>query len=400
MPDGPPPSASARRTREPRLGLEQWLADCRERRQFDGKPWLLLGKGPTFARLRSEHREQFHTIGLNHVVREGPLTIAHAIDIDVVASCADALRTNCRFLLMPRVPHVQSGPGERALEEWFAELPVLDELDRDGRLVWYNLSTARARSGSPTIEVRHFSSEAAMQILGRLHARTVRSLGIDGGRGYSRSFADLDDTTRLANGQPLFDAQFAHLREIVQRFGVDYAPLAEPVRVSIRGGDEAPLAARVLEFSIRKHASMPVEIVDRSANATAPAGCLDLPAAAFVEGDVTQATHETPPTCLVDLGDERPWRDARSPRAERWLDLYAEAVDAGVVEPSLVHRAVRRGDGGPHLLRLPAPDGDDTPATTARRLQRELATMKLSATFRAGRAVLAPVRAVLRAFRG
>lgn len=390
-----------KRAREPRLGLDRWLRECREEHRFADKPWLLLGKGPTFAHLTAAHREAFHLFGLNHVVREVPLTIAHAIDIDVVASCSASLRDNCHFLLMPRVPHVDSAPGERALEEWFDSMPVLDEMDRQGRLVWYNASTARARAGSPVIEVRHFSSEAAMQLLGRMGAKTVRSLGIDGGRGYSTSFADLADTTRLANGQPLFDRQFEHLAAIVAQNHIDYAPLTAPLRIAIDGGRALPLAAHVLEYSIRKHASFPVEILHLDAGASPPPDTIRLPATAVVDGDMATMRDrpEALPSLLTDLANARPWSHPDRPDAEPWLDLFAEAVNAGVVTPTLVRRAVRRGEASPQLLRLPMPRRDATTdplAARARELGRELANMRLSRTFQIGQCLVGAARAVRR----
>ncbi len=44
-----------------------------------------------------------------------------------------------------------------------------------------------------------------------------RSLGIDGGRGYSPAFDDLEGTTMLANTQPSFDVQFEELETICVR---------------------------------------------------------------------------------------------------------------------------------------------------------------------------------------
>ena len=69
---------------------------------------------------------------------------------------------------MPRHPHVGFQPTERRLEDFFDELPVLRELDEQGRLVWYNAATRPPVGDSPVIGVRYFSSEAAMNILGEM----------------------------------------------------------------------------------------------------------------------------------------------------------------------------------------------------------------------------------------
>jgi Glycosyl transferase family 8 len=243
------------------------MIDLRDWARTNGlaaKPWLILGKGPTFSRRRDFDLGRFNLLALNHVVRALRVDVAHAIDVDVVRSCADALRTNCKWLMMPRRPHEDFKPAPRLLEDFFDELPVLRELSESGRLVWYNLSNSPPVEDAPVIGVRWFSSEAALNILGTIGAKEVRSLGLDGGRGYSNEFKDIEGATMLANSHETFDIQFAEIEKIVRDHGLDYAPLVEPekpepMRVFV-GADESQLvAASVLEHSIRKHASRPVE---------------------------------------------------------------------------------------------------------------------------------------------
>jgi hypothetical protein len=112
--------------------------------------------------------------------------------------------------------------------------------------------------------VRFFSAEAALDVLGEMGVKTVRSLGVDGGRGYSSAFEDLESTTMLVNTRTSFDEQFAEIDRIVQRHAMDYAPLVappgkEPIRVFVGADDSQLVAAAVLEHSIRKYASRPVE---------------------------------------------------------------------------------------------------------------------------------------------
>src|SRR5439155_23838775 len=148
----------------------------------------------TFACRRSVDLTPYHLLALNHAVRELPVDVAHAIDVDVVKSCPEPLEANCRWLLMPRHPHRHFKPGP-PLESYFDEIPVLRRLSSAGRLVWYNLTNARGYDGSPPIAARFFSVEAALNVLGALGVRTVRSLGIDGGHGYSCEFRDLQGKT-------------------------------------------------------------------------------------------------------------------------------------------------------------------------------------------------------------
>src|SRR5215204_4075295 len=103
------------------IELRDWIRST----SFDPKPWLLLGKGPTFSRRNEFPLGDYNLMGLNNVVTEQTLDVTHMIDVDVVEKCADALRDNCRFLVMARRPHVQFRPGERLLEDYFDEHPVL-----------------------------------------------------------------------------------------------------------------------------------------------------------------------------------------------------------------------------------------------------------------------------------
>lgn len=241
------------------IELQKWI----QSKPFADKPWLMLGKGPTFACHRDIDLNAYNLIGLNHVVRELKLNVAHAIDMDVIQACADKIPANCDWLLMPRRPHVNFVAGPKLLEEYFESSPVLREMDARGRLVWYKLNSEWLPQDepSPLIVAKTFSSVAVLQLLAHLGAKKVQSLGIDGGQGYSKAFKDLEGTTMLAGGQGSFDRQFEDMAEVQRQTGIDYEPLVETMRVYL-GTDESQLvAAHVLAHSIRKHASRPVEVV-------------------------------------------------------------------------------------------------------------------------------------------
>jgi hypothetical protein len=233
------------------IELRDWIRST----SFEPRPWLVLGKGPTFSRRDEFPLGDYNLMGLNDVAGELDVDVAHVIDVDVVKRIGDRLSDRCRYLLMPRRPHVEWMATERTLEDFLDEVPVLRELDSQGRLVWYNARTSAPVGDSPVIPVRHFSSEAAIDILGEMGVRQVRSLGIDGGGDYGGEF---DQGSRLANGLPSFDAQFRQIEDIVAERGIDYDPLIEPMRVFVGVDESQIVAARVLEHTIRKHASRPV----------------------------------------------------------------------------------------------------------------------------------------------
>lgn len=251
------------------LELKKWV----KQKHFADKPWLVFGKGPTFSRRNEFDLTQFNKLALNHAVREQKVEIAHIIDIDVVEACADTLLTNCDWLIMPRVPNVKCGPGEfLTLSDWCACLPVLQELNHGGRLVTYDF--AHLDSGDPwTVVAEFFSSEAALGILGRMGAKKIHSLGIDGGTSYSQAFQDLGRQTLLSNGQQSFDRQFGKLKEIAEHFQIDFQPL---IKIEGIAGDAARTARATQAKSpprdpVQKTASTPAAAPVLSGDLTLPA---------------------------------------------------------------------------------------------------------------------------------
>jgi hypothetical protein len=226
------------------------------------RPWLILGKGPSFARRKEFDLTRFHLLSLNHAVREQPVLAAHVIDVDVIDSCADILEQNARVLVMPWYPHVHNQVGSQSLSDLVERLPVLQRFEQQNRLLWYDLSTSRVRHGSaPVVEATYFSAEAALNLLAAAGVGCIRSLGIDGGSAYSSAFADLQDKTLLANGRDSFDLQFEGFARTIARTGVDFSPLDRPAPVRVLSAfspDEA-LPVAVLHHSIRRRASLTVD---------------------------------------------------------------------------------------------------------------------------------------------
>lgn len=241
------------------IEFAEWIRNVR----FADKPWLVLGKGPTFARRGEFDLTGFNRVALNHVVRELEVQIAHMIDADVAELCAESLLTNAEWVLMPLHPHIKNRPDpEQPLRKILERSPALQRVDQAGKLVAYPLEYVKndALPRAPGIKVRYFSAEAALGILGEMGVKKIRTLGIDGGRQYSNDFKDLADQTRLANGQPSFDVQFGEIKKIVAARGLDFASLVEPMRVFVGADRTQMVPTRVLEYSIRKFASGPVEV--------------------------------------------------------------------------------------------------------------------------------------------
>ncbi len=234
------------------------FADWRSRTGLPSRPWLLLGKGPSFEARAQYDLSAFNTMSLNHVVAEQRVDVAHVLDFEVAEQCASAVRDNAGVLLMPRHPNISFARTRLPLDELIVHSPALAALAADGRVVVYERAPAAAPG--PHIRVQYFSAEAALDLLGHLGARTVRTLGIDGGSAYAATFEHVSPHTRLANGQTSFSVQSRMLRETAERHRMEVHPLVETMRVFVGVDESQLLAAAVLEHSIREHTAGPVEV--------------------------------------------------------------------------------------------------------------------------------------------
>lgn len=226
-------------------------------------PWLIFGKGPSFAERHRYDLSRFHTMSLNHAVREHSVKVAHIIDLDVLDHCAEAITNKAEVLVLPWRPHVNFLPSPLTLELLAQQNDTLRLLDEQGRLLWYNLYTAHDQQGdSPVIHAEFFSAEAGLDLLAHAGVRQIRSLGVDGGASYSAEFDDLNNTTLLSCGHATFDKQFKGFARTISKTGVDYAPLniEAPIRVYVGATEAQMIPYKVLEHSIQKHASMTVQV--------------------------------------------------------------------------------------------------------------------------------------------
>ncbi len=241
-----------------------------------GQPWLVIGKGPSFSKFSQLDLSQYVTIGLNDVAREVKVDIVHLLDLSVIDRLENKLLSNAEYLLIPWVPHIDyrlplldkvfHKASDQNLEQYVQEHPLLSELDRENRLLWYDASSAGANVGPgkhPQIRVGTFSAAAAINLLATAGIKTIKTLGVDGGRAYSKSFSDLEGVSLLDAGQETYNLQFVDMAQTIRETNVDLAPVdvESPVKVFVGTQPEQMLATKVLEYSIRKHASMSVEVI-------------------------------------------------------------------------------------------------------------------------------------------
>lgn len=182
------------------------------------KPWLVVGKGPSFDKINKVNLDDYSVIGLNHVMFKIPCLIGHAIDLDVYELPSSEFL--CKYLMTPWEPHINFKPGSNSLID----------LMMDGRLGYNDIlyyessrtSDKRFKNGGPVVRVRHFGSVAVMNVLAMAGVKEIFTVGIDGGDSYSRSF---DKKTLLANGRKSFDSQFSEFSETSKSYGTRITPL-------------------------------------------------------------------------------------------------------------------------------------------------------------------------------
>lgn len=238
-------------------------------RSLQEKPWLVIGKGPSYELISSLNLSDYNIFTLNHVIRQHHAKIAHLIDIDVLESCAEEIECNAEYLVMPYYPHYDNKPGKFSLPELLERTPLLKKIDQENRLFWYDqlgikslLFGRRPLNFFRQIWVRRFSAEAALGILASQGIKTIRTIGVDGGVNYNALFEASDAHTRLANGRSTFDDQFGNMIRIIMKNNLDFQAIGTnyPIKVYIATQEEQMLAVKVLEYSIKKYATQPVEI--------------------------------------------------------------------------------------------------------------------------------------------
>lgn len=183
------------------------------------KPWLILGKGPTFDKVFDIDLKSYYLMGLNHVARELRVEITHLIDIECITR---EVLDNSKLIVMPIVPHLENKP-----------YPKLDLVSRychylaANQFLFYNCSTFKGPHSpemGPIIKVRYFSVEAAFRLLAMQDVKKIHTLGIDGGTKYSKHFADLKP---LTNGRKTFNDQFNEIAKITKKWNLTWHPLGD-----------------------------------------------------------------------------------------------------------------------------------------------------------------------------
>jgi hypothetical protein len=184
------------------------------------KPWLIVGKGPTFDSIHKVNLHDYNVLGLNHVMYRIPCLLGHAIDYDVFTMSERNLL--CRHIVTPWEPHINFVPGGVPAPNLFAN----KDLNIDIPILWYNSDRSKKlmMQSGPVVRVKLFSACAAVNLLANAGVKEIYTVGVDGGKGYSKEF---DPKDKLANGRASFDGQTKEFKLASKVFGVSVKPLFE-----------------------------------------------------------------------------------------------------------------------------------------------------------------------------
>jgi len=189
------------------------------------KPWLIVGKGPSFKRIHSLKKD-YNIFGLNHVAELIKCDITHFIDIDVITS---RILVNSKNIICPWHLHENNKVQFKTLEYHTRKPGYYACIGK--KLHWYNCSTWKSshyilsqEMKKEIIKVRYFSAEAAFQLLGFLGIKKVYSVGIDGGCLYDKAFFNLG-LMPFTNRRQTFDDQFKMIEETLTQFDMEWEKL-------------------------------------------------------------------------------------------------------------------------------------------------------------------------------
>lgn len=199
--------------------------DWLKQRTDPKRPWLIVGKGPSFDRISKVLLASYTLIGINHVCTKVGVAVNLFTDVEAAVDCKAALGGNPVPVIMPWHPHVQMKPSPEDLLVLCGKNQVLMGVYRRNLLFSFNSSTAhklRSNPALPLVRARYFSGVAVVSLLLSAGVKRFFSIGLDGGTKYGKAF---DPKDRLANKRKSFDIQFAEIRRLLKLYNARHVPL-------------------------------------------------------------------------------------------------------------------------------------------------------------------------------
>lgn len=186
--------------------------------RWDGRPWLMVGMGPSFSHIRDFDISPYNIMGINKVVREMPVDLAHVIDYYIVDRVRPWIETQAKHLILPYFPHFGYRP---LLQLTLRDIALKMPPSLKDKLLGYNLDTMPMyMTKSPIIHARYFTAEASLNLIAHLDCKEVYAIGIDGGHERAKEYADHGPCDPRG-----FDLQWVTMSDTIKHHGITYKNL-------------------------------------------------------------------------------------------------------------------------------------------------------------------------------
>lgn len=194
------------------------LPDFFEEYKWDGRPFLMVGMGPSFSKIKDYDLSGYNILGINKVVREIPVDICHIIDWYIVDKMRENILKQAKYLVVPYFPHFACRANfNLSVHE------ITKNLDSElkSKILCYNLSTIKVKiTKSPTIFAQYFNAEASLNLIAHTGCKEVYAIGIDGGSTRASEFSDHGPCDPRG-----FDLQWDSMSRTIIRHGLSYENL-------------------------------------------------------------------------------------------------------------------------------------------------------------------------------
>ena len=328
------------------------------------KPWLVVGGDPSFAAYDASLSSSHDVFALDMAMRGLRASVGHALDLPALEQVPARELSGVEYLSVPWT-------GRALLS------PLVNSYAQRGRLLAYNLGKTD-NPALPTVEATS-GPGIAVRLLAQSGARVIRTLGLD---------SDVEGF------------EFRELATTLNLYDVLCGPLdwELPARVLVSGEPRHELACRVLEYALRRHASISVQ-VERLHDALERRGIAapdpplseglerlaipelrgnrgraiwlhgatlltrdirelwgmeiageERPGAGIALIDCENGRFTTPPWTLPRYTDKAPWNDALHPDAALWSRYLLDAVAGEHIDEDLVREEIAKGHARASLL--------------------------------------------------
>ncbi|MCH7903464.1 MAG: class I SAM-dependent methyltransferase [Armatimonadetes bacterium] len=218
---------------------------------WNAKPVLIAGKGPSFAARPNDIADKFHVVCINQTASFQHCLLAVMNDFE---SWLDTEPKNPdTAVALPAIPHWYQSPGKYSLEHWVSIEKSARSLHERGLLYAFDMRTTRFRKypDKQPVLAMYSSTESAIEILALIGVKHMFTIGVDGGSTRSKEFHSTE------GGPGSYDMQFRRISELQEQYAITVEPLlgdkivhtAENLFEACQTRDDIPLALKEAELT-------------------------------------------------------------------------------------------------------------------------------------------------------